>query len=149
MGRNGEAQSPPGGVYDFGMFQKGSPVTWENLIGPRAIPAPRGAGDQPPNGQCKQTDEWALLPRSKESRNGNHPSRGRPKARETVAEAEAKQVVGGSNKSEEVGEGMADRPSGAKATRVSRNFRRAPCLAVDFQIDVARNFHIAIVEIWV
>ena len=109
----GESRIAPGGMFDHGAHEEDDPVTWEIHTFPRADPVEGEPKASPPNGARVATRVRRFeQPHPKRCRNRSNPSRGRPKARGTRAEADEGVEVGWPNMSYEVG-----KPGGAGSRR--------------------------------
>ena len=119
--RHGKSDVHPAWCLARGAYDKDDPATRENLVSPRRNPVPRGAGDPSPKRRasaCARNDAQRTSVRV----------RGRPKARETVAE------VNGNEESEDLiramtsGNGRHPDPIEQRRSVSSSSLRREPCL---------------------
>jgi hypothetical protein len=119
--RHGKSDAHLAWCLARGACDKDGPATWENLVSPRRNPAGRGAGDPSPKRR-------ALASARYDARRTSARVRGRPKARETIAE------VNGSEASEDCiraltsGNGRHPDPIEQRRSVSRSNLRKEPCL---------------------
>jgi hypothetical protein len=119
--RHGKSDAHPAWCLARGACNEDGPATRENLVFPRRNPVTRGAGDPSPKRR-------ALACARNDARRSSACVRGRPKARETVAE------VNGNEASEDLiramtsGNGRHPDPIEQRRSVSSSCLRREPCL---------------------
>jgi hypothetical protein len=104
-----------------GACNKDGPATWEDLVSPRRNPATRGAGDPPPKRR-------ALACARNDARRSSARVRGRPKARETVAEVNGNEASEDCIRALTSGNGRHPDPIEQRRSVSRSNLRREPCL---------------------
>jgi len=119
--RQGESDVHPAWCLARGACNEDGPATRENLASPRRNPAPRGAGDPPPKRR-------ALACARYDARRRSACTRGRPKARETIAEVNGNEASEDCIRALTSGNGRHPDPIEQRRSVSSSILRREPCL---------------------
>ena len=119
--RHGKSDVHPAWCLARGACNKNDPATWENLVSPRRKPVARGAGDPSPKRRalaCARHD----APRTSAC------TRGRPKARETIAEVNGNEASEDCIRASTSGNGRHPDPIEQRRSVSRSSLRRETCL---------------------
>jgi hypothetical protein len=119
--RHGKSDAHPAWCLARGACTEDGPATWENLVSPRRNPVPRGAGDLSPK---RRVSAYARNDAPRTSVR----VRGRPKARETVAEVNGNEGSEDCIRAMTSGNGRHPDPIEQRRSVSSSSLRREPCL---------------------
>jgi hypothetical protein len=119
--RQGESDGHPAWCLARGACNKDGPATWESLVFPRSNPVSRGAGDPSPKRR-------ALACARDDARRSSARTRGRPKARETIAEVNGNEASEDCIRAMTSGNGRHPDPIEQRRSVSSLNLRKEPCL---------------------
>lgn len=104
-----------------GACNEDDPATWEDLVSPRRNPVLRGAGDPSPKRRVLACARY-------DAQRTSAGTRGRPKARETVAKVNGNEASEDCIRALTSGNGRHPDPIEQRRSVSSSNLRRAPCL---------------------
>jgi len=119
--RHGKSGVHPAWCLARGACNEDGPATWESLVSPRRNPVPRGTGDPSPKRR-------ALACARYDARRSSVRVRGRPKARETVAEVNGNEASEDPIRAMTSGNGRHPDPIEQRRSVSSSSLRKEPCL---------------------